>query len=117
MGDVEALDALGQVGQAEGVLQLFLNGFGVGFEHAKTLIVGLFGVGAGEIEESALVAALRDENMNAGGAGAFARDLLGEQIFESFAVLEIYGNVEIARDVGLADVELLEQERRRIRRG
>src|ERR1035438_5815920 len=39
--DVEALDAFGQVGQAERFLQFFLDGPGVGLEHAKALIVGL----------------------------------------------------------------------------
>src|SRR3984957_10571257 len=45
--NVEALDALGEFGQAENFLQFFLNGLGIGLELAKALIVGLFGVGAG----------------------------------------------------------------------
>ena len=45
------------------------------------------------------------------GAGALARDLFGEHIFQRFAILEIDGNVDVARHVGLANVELLEQGR------
>src|SRR5271166_1395612 len=48
--DVEAFDSLGQFGQAERVLQLRLNGLGVGLEHTKTLIVRLFGIVAREID-------------------------------------------------------------------
>ncbi len=36
-------------------------------------------------------------------------DLFGEQILQFFAIFEIYRDVEIARHIGLADVELLEQ--------
>src|SRR5215467_6998823 len=35
--------------------------------------------------------------------------LIGEQVFEFFTIFEIYRDVEIAGDVWLADVELLEQ--------
>ena len=49
--------------------------------------------------------------MNACGAGALARELLGEQIFERFAIFEIDRNVEIARHIGLADIKLLQQGR------
>ena len=60
VGDVETLDALGEFGQGERVLQGFLDGAGVGLEHAETLVVRLLGVGAGQVDEVALVAALRD---------------------------------------------------------
>ena len=100
---------LGSSGQTECLLQFFLNFLGVGFEHAKALVVGLLCVVAGEIDERPLVPALRNQNMHPCGAGALARVLLGEQIFERFAVLKIDGNVEVAGHVGLADVELLEQ--------
>ncbi len=74
--DVEALDAFREFGQADCFLQLFLNFSGVGFQHAKTLVVGLFRVGAGEIEQRTLVSSLGNENMNQWGAGAPARGLL-----------------------------------------
>src|SRR5579863_9033295 len=47
--------------------------------------------------------------MNLRGAGICTRHLLGEQVFQRFAVFEIDWHIEIARDVGLGDVELLEQ--------
>ena len=77
--NVKAFDAFGQFGQAERVLQLFLNGLRVRLEHAKALIVGLFGIGAGQVDECAFVAALRNQNMHAGGAAPFTRQLIGEQ--------------------------------------
>ena len=63
----------GKFWQAERLLQLFLNLLRVRLEHAEALIVGLLGVVAGEIDERALVSALRNENMNSRGAGALAR--------------------------------------------
>ena len=103
VGDVEALDAAGQLGQHERVGEGFLNGLARGLEHAEALRVGLLGVLAGEIDEGALFAALRDGDFDA-VAGA-----LGEQRGEGFAVVEVDGDEDGARDVVLVDVELLEE--------
>src|SRR4029077_3931254 len=105
--DVEAFDALGELGQADGLLQFLLNLSRVGLQHAEALIVGLLGVVAGEIDQGALVSALWDQDVYARGASAPV--LFGEKVFEFFAVLEVDGHVEIPRNVRLADVELLEQ--------
>jgi hypothetical protein len=47
--------------------------------------------------------------MHTWGAGALARVLLGEEVLQHFAILEIDRDVEVAGDVGLADVKLLQQ--------
>ncbi len=107
--NVEALDALGKFGQAERVLQFFLNGFRVGLEHAEALIVRLLGVIAGEVDERAFVATQWNDDVDSCRADTLVRHLLGEQVFESFTVLKIDRDVDIAGHVGLADVELLEQ--------
>ena len=107
VGDVEALDAAGQLGQHERVGERLLNGLARRLEHAEALRVGLLGVLAGEIDERALFAALRHGDLDA-VAGAF-----GEQRGEGFAVVEVDRDENGARDVVLVDVELLERGRRR----
>ncbi len=69
----------------------------------KRCDVGLLGVLAGEIDEGALFAALGNGDFDA-MAGA-----LGEQRGEGFAIVEVDGDEDGARDVVLVDVELLEQ--------
>ena len=59
----------------------------------------------------ALVAALRHQNMNSCGAGALARQLLGEQVFQRLPIFEVHRHIDIPRNVRLTDVELLEQGR------
>ena len=63
---------LGSSGRAERVLKGFLNGARIRLHDAETLIVRLLGVGAGEIDELALVSALRDGDVDACGSSAFA---------------------------------------------
>ena len=83
-----------------------------GLQDAEALDVGLLGVLAGEIDEGAFFSALRDGDLDA-MAGA-----LGEQGGKGFAVVEIDGDEDGARDVLLVDVELLEQGAERLgRRG
>jgi hypothetical protein len=41
--------------------------------------------------------------------GTLVGHLLGEQVFEFFAVFEIHRDVEVAGNVRLGDVELLQQ--------
>src|SRR5208283_5318417 len=101
--NVETLDALGQLGQRERVLEGFLNGARIWLENAETLVVGLLGVGPGEIDELALVSALRNSDMHSCGAGApstslracLARELLAERVFKLFAVFEVDGNEDV----------------------
>src|SRR5271166_4597162 len=88
--------------------------FGVGLEHAETLIVGLLGIRAGKVDEGTLIAALWDQDVNARGAGIGSSDLLGEQVFERRTIFEIDRHIEIARDIGLTDVELLEEGREKL---
>ena len=60
VGDVEALDALGLFGKHEDVLHDGLDDVCARLGDAETLIVGLLGVVADEVEQGALVSALRD---------------------------------------------------------
>ena len=83
----------------------------IGLHHAEALVVGLLGVVAGEIDQRALVAALRNKNVHSCGAGALAGQLLREQVFQRLAIFEIDRHVDIPRNVGLADVELLQERR------
>ena len=86
--------------------------FAIRLHHAEALVVGLLGVVAGQVEQRPLVATLRNQNMNSCGAGALARHLLGEQVFQRFAIFEVDRHVNIPRNVRLADVELLQQSRK-----
>ena len=103
MRDVEALDAAGKLGEHERVGERLLNGLARGLEDAEALRVGLVRVLAGEIDEGFLVAALGDGDLDL-VAGA-----LGEQRGEGFAIVEVDGDEDGARDVLLVDVELLEE--------
>src|SRR6266478_6022846 len=47
--------------------------------------------------------------MNSRGSTAFTRQLLAEHVFEFFAVFEIDGDVDIARHIRLAEIQLFEQ--------
>jgi hypothetical protein len=103
VGDVEALDAAGEFFEGEGVLEGFGDGLLRGDEDAEALVIGLAGVLADEIDEGALVAALGGGELDA-AAGA-----LGEDSGEEGAVGEVDGDVDGAGDVGLVEVELLEE--------
>lgn len=103
VGDVEALDAAGQLGKHECVLKGFLNGSLRGLHDAETLVETLAGVLAYEIDEGAFFSAQRD------GDFYFVTTAFGEQAGESGAVGEIDGHVDGARYILLVDVQLLEQ--------
>ena len=93
----------GQLGEHQRLGQRLLNRLARGLEHAEALHVGLLGVLAGQIDQRALFAALRNGDLDA-MAGA-----LGEQCGECFAVVEVGGDEDGARNVVLVDVELLEE--------
>jgi hypothetical protein len=80
-----------------------LDGLLVGLEDAEALVVGLSRVLAYEVDQGALVAA-------AGGGDLDAMaDFLGEYVGENRAVGEVDGKKDRARDVGLVELELLEE--------
>ncbi len=81
MRDVETLYALWQLGKGERVLKGFLDGARVWLQDAETLVVGLLGIGAGEIDEFAFVSALRNGDVDARGPGPLARELFAERVF------------------------------------
>ncbi len=103
VGDVEALDAFGGLGEHEGVLEGFLHVLDAGLKDAEALVVGLLGVLADEIDEGALVAAL------GGGDLDFFAAALAEGVGEKGAVGEVDGDVDVFGDVGLVEVHLLEE--------
>ena len=103
VGDVKALDAAGKLWKHEGVGECFLNGLARRLKYAEALGVRLLGVLAGEVDERALFTALRNCDFDA-VAGA-----LGEECGEGFAIVEVDGHEDGARDVVLVNVELLEQ--------
>ena len=103
MGDVETLDAAGRLGEVEDVLEGVDDELLGGLEDAETLIVGLTGVLADEVDEGALVAALRGGDLDA------VFGALGEELGKEGAVGEVDGDVDAAGDVGLVEVELLEE--------
>jgi hypothetical protein len=69
----------------------------------------LLGVGASEIDQVALFAALRHIDVDSCGAGALARELPAQRFFQFFAVFEVNGNVDVSRNVRLRQIQLLEQ--------
>ena len=100
---------LGGSGRRERVLQGFLDGACVGLQHAETLVVGLLGVVAGEIDQLALVSALRDGDVDACGSSALARELLAQQLLPVLRGLRSHRDVDVARHIGLGQIELLDQ--------
>src|SRR5438876_12101633 len=112
MRNVEALDADGQFRQSKRVLKRFLDGFRIRFHDSKALIIGLLGIGASKIDERTLVSALGYKDVDAGAAGIL--DLVGQQFFEHLAIFKFDRHINISRYVGLTDVELLEQRRKKL---
>src|ERR1022692_1060049 len=84
--NVETLDALGQLGQRERVLEGFLNGARIWLENAETLVVGLLGVGPGEIDQFALAPARRRGNIPWWAGGPPPRKLFAERVLNFFGV-------------------------------
>ena len=74
----------------------------------------MFGVVASEVKQGALLAAQRHENVDSRGSGTLGCDLVGEHVFQRLAILELHGKINVARNVGLADIQLLEQGREKI---
>jgi hypothetical protein len=103
MGDVEALDAAGELFEGKGILEGFGDGLLRGDEDAEALIVRLLGVLADKVDEGTLFAALRDSDVDAVAA------LFGERISEKLAVGEIDRDEDGAGDVTLIEVELFEE--------
>ena len=70
--NVKALDPLGQFGQGKSVLERFLDQARIRLHHAEALVIRLLGIVAGEIDQLALVATLRDGDVDSRGPPAFA---------------------------------------------
>ena len=94
---------LGVFGEVEDVLEGVGDELFGGLEDAEALVVGLLGVLADEVDQGALVAAL------GGGELDPVMGALGEEIGEEGAIGKVDGDVDAAGDVGLVEVELLEE--------
>src|SRR6202022_4467124 len=105
-GDVEAFNAARQIWQREGFLQCLLNGASIGLHYAESLIIELFCVVGGEVDERAFVSTRWNRDVDPCGTPSFASQLFREHFFECLAVFEIDRNVDVARDVRLSDVKL-----------
>jgi hypothetical protein len=103
VGDVEALDAAGELFEGEGILESFGDGLLRGDEDAEALVVRLLGVLADKVDEGTLFAALRDGDVHA------VTTLFRERIGEKLAVGEIDGDEDGAGDVTLIEVDLFEE--------
>ncbi len=103
MRDVKALNALGDVRQAERVLQRLLHGLGLRLHHAEALNKRLLGVLRGQVDERAFFSALRDKYLDAAAA------LFRKQLFELGAVFKVDRREDVSRNVLLVDIDLLHQ--------
>ena len=110
MRNVETLDALGGLREAERGFQCFGDGLRAGLLHPEALLEGLPRVALHQIEEGALGAAQGRKDFQP-AAGAFAK-----KFFQGLVVLEFQGHVDVARQIAGLQVELLEQGREEFRR-
>ena len=90
VGDVEALDALGGSARVRASCRASCDGLDAGLQDAEALVVGLLGVLADEVDEGALVAALRGGDFDA--CGRCARQSTSAR---SGAVGEVDGDVDV----------------------
>src|SRR5664280_125277 len=110
MGDVEALNPLGQLRQHERVLQGFLDRFRRRLHDAEALIIRLLGILAHQVDQRALVAALRYVNLYP--------PLLAfrEHFLQRDAIFEVHRNIYRVRHILLVQVDLLQQRRKEFSR-
>ena len=91
--------------QHQRVLQRLLNRFPARLQNPETLIVTLLGVLARQIDEGALLPALRNGDLNA------MFRVRRKQTGQGGAIGEVHRDVDVLRDIGLVNVELLQQRR------
>ena len=103
MGDVEALDTGGIERDGGGVLERGEDGFRRRLQNAETGFETVLGVGFGEVVERLLLTALGRVDFD------FAALLFAEQFFEGFAVVEVGGDVDDGGNVGLREIDLLDE--------
>ncbi len=107
--DIETLDALRRLRQAERLLQSLLDCFRVRLHHPEALVIGLLRIVPCQIEERAFLPALGHEDVHACGAGPLARQLFRENLLEHGAIFKLDRNVNIPGHVRLPDIKLAEQ--------
>src|SRR3984893_2742073 len=110
--DVETFNPLRELRKTKRVLESLLNSASVRLHNAEPLVVRLLGVGARQIDELTLVAALRHRDVNPRCSTSFACQLLAQCIFQFSAIFEVYRDVDIARYVRLPQIKLLEESRK-----
>src|SRR5579859_1370585 len=110
VGDVEALDSLGNLRQSECVLQSFLYGLGRRFHHPKTLVKRLLGVLCHQVDQRSFFSTLGHQNLH------FFLTLFPQQLFQRSAVLKIHRHQNIVGNILLINIDLLHQGREELSR-
>ena len=111
--DVEALDAPRRFRQAERLFERLDDGFRAGLQHAEALLEGVARVFLHQFQKGVFRAALRHQNFHAAARRFEMRAALGEDFLEKFAILEIHGHVNGARQIRGVEIELLQQRRQK----
>src|SRR5215469_572999 len=111
MRDIETFNSLWQLRKDERILQRLLNGALAGLHHAEALVKRLLGVVAGKVDERSLLATLRHDQMNACSAATLSSNLVRQEFFQHLPIFEVHGDVYVAGQIWLADVELFQQGR------
>src|ERR1700729_665673 len=101
--NIEALDSSWKFFKGECILQRLLDRLERRLQNSEALIVRLLGVLADKIDERALLAALRRENLD-----ALSR-ALGQHFGQHNAIGKLNRNKDRSRDVALVEVKLFEQ--------
>ena len=94
---------LRQLRQHESVLQRLLDGFRGRLHHPEALIVSLLGVLPDQIDQRALLSALRNVDLHPPLLA------LREQFFQRGAIFEIHRHINRVRHILLVEVDLLQQ--------
>ena len=81
-----------------------------GLHHAEALIEGLLGILADQIDQRALLAALRNVDLHP------ALLAFGQHLFQRRTVFEIHRHVNRVRHVLLIEINLLQQRREKLAR-
>ena len=103
MRNVETFDAVRRARQPQSGFQRLGNGLGFRFHDAEALLKGVARIFFHQLEQSALLPALRGENLHA-PAAAF-----GENLLQRLAILEIERHMQKPRLVSGIKIDLLQQ--------
>ena len=103
--DVEALNALWWLGQQQSILQRRLHRRDARLQDSEALVVRLLRVGADQVNQRALLPALRSSDLNLVPAA------LAQSVGQQLAVGKVDGHIDTARHIALIQIELFQQRR------